>query len=205
MSDTLTAIRTEITTALGGRSDLTTLINDQINYAVQEIATMFRFREMNQSATFSTVDGTYVYALPSDFYSIIGVYDETNDHELDHQKKWHFESIDETDTGERPNYFALFNTNLYIWNSIPGSTVLTMRLDYQIKHALLVNDNDATLFPNEWNRGVRLLSLTNVLRALGEREAARDNDEVYVRWLGMHETPGEEEDRNARQSRIIML
>jgi hypothetical protein len=60
----LQTIRNQVITEIGGRADVDNLIDDQINYAVQEIGTMYPFLELYQTATTTTASGQYEYLLP---------------------------------------------------------------------------------------------------------------------------------------------
>lgn len=204
MSETLLAIRTQIITEIGGRTDVNTVINDQINYAIQELATMYEFPELQTSATCSTQAGQYQYLLPSDYYGLIGVYDETNDVELTHDNKWSFEMLDESETDTNgPRSYATFNKRLYVWNAVPADSSITLRIDYWAKHGELSSDTDAVTLPREWYRGIRLKASSFVFQILDMDEKAAARQAEFDRWLSRIKLPRSKENESARASQMV--
>lgn len=201
----LSTARTQIQIELGNRTDVNSLIDDQYNYAIQEIATMYEFPVLQLSATTPVVINEYSYLLPTLFYSVIGVYDETNDRELEHYNKWDFEQTDETQTGPIPANFAIYNALLYIWNKVPDGTATTLRLDYWSKQGELVYDGDAHVLPYEWERGIRLKTSSFVHRVLDMDTKADQKEAEFDRWVSRIKTPKSQERKRARNAQVVPM
>jgi hypothetical protein len=205
MSDTLLAARTQVKTEIGERSDVDDLIDDQYNYAIQELCTMYEHPVLQKSATMTTTANEYFYLLPSDYHGIKGVYDETNDREIIQAPKWSFESVNEsTETGENgPRTYAIYNRRLFLWNQIPSVSTISIRIDYWARHGELSADGDATLLPLLWHRGARLKATAFTMRILNMDDKAAAREQEFDRWLGRIVTSRSKEDTSARDSRII--
>lgn len=207
MGDTRLAIQTQIIEEIGGRTDVNSIIQDQINFAVQEISTMYEHQELKTSATWPTEADTAEYTIStiaSDYYAPVGVYDETNDRELEHNEKWHYEEEDETNTGTGgPTQYAIYGDSIFIWDQIPEDDSITMRLDYWKYHPELTLDTSEILFGLDWNRGVRLLASAYVHRILDMDEKANARQAEFDRWISRKFTPKAKEEVAARDSRVI--
>jgi len=180
------------------------VIDDQINFAIQELATMYEFPILQKSATTPTVVNTPDYLLPSDYYGIEGLYDETNDREIIQAPKWSFELIDESVTGENgPRTYALWNEKFYIWNQIPSVATISIRMDYWATHGTLSADGDATVLKKNWHRGVRLKASAFTFRILDMDEKADAREGEFDRWLSRIQTSKSKEDQSARDSKVI--
>lgn len=205
----LSTARTQIQIELGNRTDVNNLIDDQYNYAVQEISTMYEFPVLQMSATCPLREDEYTYLLPGLFYSVIGVYDDTNDIEVDHLNKWDFEQTDETNTGPAgPRNFALYNNLLYLWNKVPDSTAasdVTMRLDYWAKSGEMTTDAGTHLLPYEWERGIRLKATAFVFRILDMDEKASMREQEFDRWVSRIKTPKSQERKRARNAQMVPM
>jgi len=194
---------------LGNRTDVNDLIDDQYNYAIQEIATMYEFPILQLSATCPLVENEYEYLLPSAFYAVHGVYDETNNMEINHLNKWDFEQTDETQTGpDGPRDYAIYNNLLYLWNKVPDSTAVTnvaMRLDYWASQSELTEDAAAHVLPFEWERGIRLKMASFVFRILDMDEKADSREREFDRWVSRIKTPKSQERKRARSAQVVPM
>lgn len=208
MSEALSSVRSQLQTELGGRTDINSVLDDQYNFALQELCTMWQLKELEKSATFSTSDGVYQYALPGDFHGIIGVYDETNDREVHQRPKHQFEMTDETDTDSGsggPLHYTIYNQTIIVWGPVPGSTAVTLRIDYWAEHPKLSDDADASLIPFSWERGARLKASAYVHRILKMDEYAVERENAFQTWLAVMEQPKTKEKKSARRSQVLPL
>jgi len=184
---TLATIRTETITAIGGRTDVNSLINDQINFAVSELATMYAFEELEGNVTTTTTAAQSAYVLPADLYVLWSVKEETrSNRSLDRKDiQLGFDSIDETKTGA-PNFYSIYNKQLILYGQVPdnnsGSNYL-IRLRYWKRHATLASDNDALVLPVEWERGVRLKAQAFVFGLLDMEEKQAAKQAEFDRWV----------------------
>ena len=190
---TLLTIRTEIITAIGGRTDVSGLIDDQINFAVQELSSMFEFEELEANATTTTADAQSSYLLPSDLYVLWSVKEETKRNKplLRKDVRLGFDNVDETKTGV-PHLYSQYNRALLIFGQVPdtnaGSNYL-LRIRYWQKPAVMANDSDNLILPQEWERGVRLKSAAFVFGLLDMNEKEGAKQQEFDRWLSRIKLP----------------
>lgn len=208
MSETLSSVRSQLQVELGGRTDLNSTLDEQYNFALQELCTMWQLKVLEKSATMSTSDTVFQYALPADFHGIIGVFDETNDREIEQRQKYQFERTDpdDTDSGTLgPRFYSIYNQTIFLWHKVPGTTAISIRLDYWAEHPKLTLDADASLVPYSWERGARLKASAYVHRILKMDEFANQREQAYQAWLAVMETPKAKEKKSARNSQVIPL
>ena len=200
---TLATARTQMQIALGNRTDVNDLIDDQYNFAIQEVATMYEFPELKATETIAMADGDFDYSLAADFYAPIGVFDETNDRELNILNKWDFEQTDETDTGPIPHNCAFYANVLYIWSKVPDGTTTSIRVDYWKRISELTQDGDVHGLPYEWERGIRLKQAAFVFDLLGMEEKSGAKTQEFDRWLSRIKSPKSQEQLNSRDARMV--
>lgn len=200
----LLTIRTQIETELGGRSDQTTMLNAQINFAIEELATMFPFLELAQSATTTTADTQFEYLLPTDLYALWSVKEETLRNGLLEQKDIkNFDMIDETVTGS-PSNWAQWGNSLILFNSVPdtnGGSQYLIRIRYWRMVSDLTAEGDNHLLPDSWERGIRLKATAFAMRILNMEEKADSRQQEFDRWLSRIKIPqsiAKQESKNAR-------
>ena len=190
---TLLTIRTEIITAIGGRVDVNDLIDDQINFAVEELATMYEFEELETTSTTTTTSGQFEYNLPSDLYVLWNVKEETRRNKPLERKdiRLGFDNVDETKLGV-PHFYTTFGKSLILFGMVPDdndSSNYLIRIRYWKKHARLSADADALVLPNEWERGVRLKAGAFVFGMLDMDDKQAKKQQEFDRWLGRIKLP----------------
>jgi len=205
---TLKEGRDQVIIELGNRTDVDDTIDDQYNYAVQEVCSMYEHPEYQNSATTALRLNAYKYLLPADFYAIIGVYEEVKNYELRRSHKWTFEQLDETNTGPNgPHTFAIFNKALYVFNKIPDADAetagLTLRIDYWASQSELTDGANSHLLPIWWERGIRLKASAFTHRILDMDDKAQDRQGEFDRWASRITTSKSQEKINARDARMV--
>lgn len=203
---TLLTIRTDIITAIGGRSDISSLIDDQINYAVQELATMYEFIELEATATTTTTASQSAYLLPANLYVLWSVKEETRRNKPLELKdiRLGFDNVDETKTGV-PSFYAQYNKSLILFGMVPDNNAgsnYSIRIRYWKKHATMVNDSDALTLPLEWERGVRLKAQAFVFGMLDMEEKQKMKQDEFDRWLSRIKLPAGASKEKAKASRM---
>lgn len=203
---TLLTIRDETITSIGGRADVDAMIDDQINFAVAELASMFEFEELEASPTTTTTDKQSAYLLPSDLYVLWSVKEETRRNKPLELKdiRLGFDNVDETKTGV-PHFYAQYARRLILFGMVPDDNAgsnYSIRLRYWKKHAKLVNDNDDLLLPAEWERGVRLKSQAFVFGILDMEEKQAAKQREFDRWLSRIKLPKGAAKEKAKASRM---
>lgn len=203
----LSDIRTQIRIEIGGRLDLDDVIDDQVNFAVQEICTMYDFEELHGEATATTSNLQAHYRLPSDCYALWSVKEETVlNKELERKDIRAFHEYDETQTGV-PHAFATYAKRLVLFNQVPDTNSganYTIRIRYWKKHASLVLDADSLVIPFEWERGVRLKATGFMFSILDMDDKATQKQTEFDRWASRFMLPKAAELQKAKYARVYV-
>lgn len=203
---TLLQIRDDIITQIGGRTDLNDFIDDRINYALDELTTMYEFQELEGNATTTTSDAQSAYLLPTDLYVLWSVKEETKRNRPLERKdiRLGFDSVDETKTGV-PTAYTTYNRSLILFNMVPDDNAgsdYSIRIRYWKKQARLSNDSDAHVLPNHWERGVRLKAAAFVFGGLDMEEKQAAKQAEFDRWLQRQKLPQSVEDEKSKMARL---
>jgi hypothetical protein len=188
----LSDIRTQVRIEIGGRQDMDSVIDDQINYALQEFCTMYEFEELQGNATTTTTSGQHTYLLPSDLYVLWYVKEETqNNRQLERKDYNSFHQRDETELGT-PSSYAVYAKQLLLFDQVPddnGGSNYSIRILYWKNHAKLVVDGDAPVTPLEWERGIRMKATAFMFNILDMDEKAAAKQQELDRWLSRIKIP----------------
>lgn len=142
-------------------------IDRRINDSYFEILRLFRHNRMKRDTTVTTADDTKEYALPSDYWWMRVVKDETNLVRLDKRRLEWIEHNEDGTTGW-PDYWTIEDQNIRLYPT-PGGTY-TIRLWYMARPAQLVNETDVDILEDEWSEIIKLGALQRVFFMLGEYE-----------------------------------
>lgn len=182
----LSNIRTQIRTEIGGRTDLNSVIDDQINFAIDEISMLYEFDELWANKTTTTTSGQSAYLLPSDLYVLWSVKEETKlNMELEYKDIRQFDRMDESKTGI-PHHYTQYNRQLILFNMVPDNNAgsnYSIRIRYWMKHPNLVQDADTMILPSEWERGVRLQASAFMFGILDMDDKAAAKNQELDRWM----------------------
>ena len=184
---TLLTIRTQIITEIGGRTDLDSVIDDQVNYALQELTTMFEFEQLQGDSTTTTTADQAEYLLPTDLYVLWSVREESVKKGLLELKDWQTYRNVDTGTSGKPNWYTQYNRKLILFNSVPDDNATdnyTIRILYWQTHAALSADADNVTTPAEWERGLRLKATSFMFTILDMDEKAAAKSAEFDRWVG---------------------
>lgn len=188
----LLTIRNQIITEIGGRTDVNTVIDDQINFAAEEIGTMYPFFELNQTATTTTASGQFEYLLPADLFVLWTVRDATKlKRKLVYKDIQAFDEIDTTLTGQ-PYNWTQWNKSLLLFNQVPDTNAgshYSIRIRYWRYVPDLSADGDTHILPARVERGIRLKATAYTLRILNMEEKAGEREQEFDRWVSRMEMP----------------
>lgn len=168
---TLATVQTEVRVAIGGRSDLDSIIIDKVNETLHDVTTKLKIDQMLVAATAPTVDKKFEYLLPLDCYSPLYVIDETDDILLDEDETFSFDSVDPSSTGP-PRSWARYNNLLILFNRVPDATIHTIKMRYWKRHPTLVNPTDNHLLPAEWEEIIKVVTTSKMFGVLDQPEKA---------------------------------
>lgn len=118
---TLTQLENEVRFNLGGRTDLDSRLVTFLNWAQEEIARQYTFRELHNTETgTSTVDGTQTVSMPSDLKDLysIRLLDGTSSRKLIYVPERTFDFLvpkpDEYTEGRSTHYY-IWGSSIYLW------------------------------------------------------------------------------------------
>lgn len=198
----LSDIRTQIQKELGDRTDINSVIDDQINYAVYEIADTLKIEELRKEDAITPVDGTYEYTLPTDLYSIEQVYILPDQHVIEQKDIKRRDKVAVTTTGKLPRWWSRVNRTISIYNPTPDGDTPTMTIRYMKLPTALSDDTDSHELSADMERGVRLLATSYVFGILNQEERAAAKMSEYGRWLYRKQTTFARDMDNASDSRL---
>lgn len=168
------SIKAEVIARLGNRTDIAARSEIWINDAYMElaIAPRFGFYELDKEDTATTtVNGTRIYALPTDVWWLRVVEDVTNDFLL--RKK----SVDELDymslTIGRPNRYARFGASVILDPTPDGA--YNMRFRYR-KRPSELSTGQSSVFGREWDEVLTVMAVKIGFEALGEHTKATEQE-----------------------------
>ncbi len=157
-----------VTAALGnppedliGSGVITGLIND----SYFEVARRFRHRRMQRDSTFTTVSGTNEYGLPSDYFWMDLVRDETNNENLLPRSLAFIQSLNDG-VNSQPLYWTTQDYNVILGKTPDGA--YTLRRWYFARPARLADSTDRSVFEDEWDEIVKLGSEARGFYIMGE-------------------------------------
>lgn len=136
-----------------------------INDAYFEVARKFRHRRMQSDTTVSTTSGTNEYALPSDYFWMRVVRDETNNENLLSKSLGFIQSRNDG-VNSQPLYWATEDYNI-ILSPTPDDTY-TIRLWYFARPARLVAPADKSVFEDEWDEIIKRGAEAKAFYLMGE-------------------------------------
>ncbi len=183
---TLSTIRTEIRSNVK-RTDIDTIIDDQINAALSHIGTRWELPPLITTATTPTSDGVATYLLPSDLFAVLGVRENTvKKTKLEDSTVLEYQRRDRTATAGLPGKWARSNDLLYIFDQIPNDndgSNYEIEVLYWKRHPQLTNDADRHLLTAEWESMIRLFATSLTFAKLNEFEKAKASLEMFNAYL----------------------
>jgi len=168
MGQSLGAYRAAVRAALGEipTSALTADVLDQeINASYFEVLELFEHPELQRDTTFATVSGTKEYALPSDYWWMRYVRDETNDETLLNRSLAFIRQDEDGATGT-PEYWVHEDENLMLHETPNG--VFTIREWYVFRPAVLADADDKDVLGAEWTEIIRKGAIYRAFETVGE-------------------------------------
>ena len=190
---TLLAIRTELQSTVK-RTDMDTILDDQINAAIQHLSTRWKLPPLQMVSTVDTVDTEPSILLPSNCFAIFYIRENTSKKGLLKDAAWpEYLQSDRTGTGT-PGRWTRYNQLLYVFGSVPNG-VYKLEMSWWKRHPLLTADADEHLLMIEWEEAIRLLATEYAFVKLNEHQkaaASRERLTAYLegRGLGAHTERG---------------
>ena len=174
------ALRTELKSRMGRRTDLDDDYIAWINRAYYHITTRYKFRELDKTYNMSTAVGKRKYKVKDGFQVVRSLYDKTNDRWLT-KRDW--QSIERVKiVNGKPSRWARYGSVLMI-DPAPDA-VYTVRANVKIRVDALVNDaTDAPLTPESWDEAILLKAQSIGMLNILERGASVDYNTLYQQWI----------------------
>jgi hypothetical protein len=167
------------------------MIDDCIHNAYLEVTGASDFDGLKKCASLSTVDGTTEYGLPIRFAGMIGVSDQTSGGLV---LRTDLRNMLRFSLGERgyPKYWARKHDAIVLWPEPDG--VYDLFVYFLAEPARMTAGTDVTVLPASWDKVVLELARENLLRALGEFDAA---DKTFTRAIALSRSRTTEDENNA--------
>lgn len=183
----------------GNRTDLNTVISDNINRAYLDISTrqkftaggkiivmphQFTFPQLEVTDTITTANGIQSYPLQSNVIFVFGVKNITDDTPITLKTFRDFYKYLYSTTAGDPSSAYVQNVTIYFY-PVPNA-VKSIRYWYKKRPTTLVNNNDPLLLPEEWGEAVFLLSSAMTFFDLLENDKAMTHMQLLENWIIEH-------------------
>ena len=136
-----------------------------INDSYFEVARRFRHRRMQSDETITTVSGTNEYGLPSDYFWMRVVRDETNNENLLSRSLAFIQSRNDG-VNSQPLYWATEDYNIIL--SPTPDDAYTIRLWFMARPARLSDPADKSVLEDEWDEIIKLGAEARAFYIMGE-------------------------------------
>lgn len=178
------AIKTEVKSRLGNRTNIDSRLNVWINDAYFELLLnpRFNFFELDKAAQASTAALIRSYDLPTDLWYILDIRDDTNNRKL---RRRHWETFDRRSHNEgQPNLYARFGLSVEL-DPTPDA-VYTLIIRYKFRPVDLVSGGSPAI-GREWDEVITVLSVIKGFEALEEQEKAGLQRQILEQLLAVRE------------------
>jgi hypothetical protein len=184
----------EVRKSIGDRRDLDTELKKAMNEATQDIAAMFRVRNVIQNGSFTTTEGVATYSLGDEVYDVINARNDTDDVPLFPGDQTEYDALPANDSDDygTPNKWFVDGEDLIIYNAVPDDTNFDITYRYIYRLPDMVGDTTVFPLPREWERPAKLLAKSYMFELLGQSDkaiaayqqavaigAARHNDKYF--------------------------
>ena len=162
---TFAEFQTDLTFNLGQRDDISTYVDDWINYAYLDLCTKtrfwnlqipkkFMFPELDETDETDTVDGTQYIAIPSDCLAIYSIWNVDEDQKLTRiNRRQYIVKPGREDTDEEGPPTKYVRTGAYIYLYPTPDDAYTLRTYYRKRPAVLTG-TDTTVIGAEWDEPI---------------------------------------------------
>lgn len=198
-------LKSQITEDLVGRGDIRTRIGNWINRDYRTLCAMLEINELNASVSIPFVSGQPFYLIPDAVSWIKGYGVEDTTDYLDGGREFELidlqtyrtlpdsASINTTANVLFPFKYFRFARMLVIWPT--PTVVLTTALDFRVRPAKLINDEDCPLLPEEYHDVLYDMATATAKRKLGFRaEGDREYNDALGRLRPMINADAHEKD-----------
>jgi hypothetical protein len=175
MATTLASMAAVVKTALVGRSDIDSLIDDWLNASQLRFATRLRIRELEAVANLTTVIApvTDIYAVPDDMWAPMYMLYPSDAQEIELETLDQVLEVPATPVG-RPTEYTVRGTTFVFRPA--HAAVETIELTYKIKVPTMTASVDMTL-PDEFKEAIEFDSIA---KALFISEQSEDRAKFFI-------------------------
>ena len=210
MADSLLTIRTRVATKVGGKSNIDSLIDENINEAILQVIQEAKPQEMWEDDTFTTTSAQAEYTFSgisiTNALAILFARNTTKDYEIKHTsyEVWNRYKQDTTSSSSLgdPHLWTRYQNGIILFGRIPDSTARTIQWIYLKRPTRLSADADEFPLNDEWKRPVEELAAYLTLRDLNSDKAELKLG-VYQQLMGTRHTPEGEEDASPEGAAFI--
>lgn len=167
---------------LGSRTDIDAQITSVVQMAYNELMTSVHIPEVQETAIMATSDGVPVYALPSDFYSLESVRNNTDGERLIQLSAKQYDEIRDTNLKQKPTHYLWWRNEITFY-PMPDSTQRTILLRYMKRLPALSTVNTTSALPREWDEVIEQGAVFRLYRWMGQKSEAQAEYAEYVAML----------------------
>lgn len=143
-------LQNEVQFRLGNRTDIPSELTTSVQFSYNELITSIRIPENQESAVMQTVQGTSIYALPTDIYAPVNIRNATDGEKLSPLTIRLYDRLRDTTTQGKPTHYIWWRNEVIYWPP-PDGTVRTLILRYLKRLPSLTADNSISALPREWD------------------------------------------------------
>jgi hypothetical protein len=162
----------DVTSTLGGRTDLATLAGAWVNRSYMKLQDTIEFPESHTTANIAMVVATTSYTAPTDLFSIISVRNMATGQRLRQISAQGYDRLSQTITGSPHVYSLLGRTTFRVWR-VP-TAIETIRLTYRKTLAELTTGATVHVLPVSWEEAIIFGATAYGFEYLNETERARN-------------------------------
>jgi hypothetical protein len=205
-------MRTHVKFMVGNKSNIDSIVDNNINEATLQITISQKPKEMQTSTTFTGASGDFDYTIASggdiavtDLYAVEMVRNNTEAYRLHRGTLWEFENVDQTATGEQPSKWFHRGNVLYLYDPVPDASNDTFRVQYIKRPTALSADADTFGLNDEWIKPVEVMAAALTFADLNEFDKAAGKAQELAQLLQTRQIPEAMEDEMTPEAHLIFL
>lgn len=170
MPATRLSMRDEVVYIIGNRTELNTDADKWVQRAYHHITQAIELPEAAAVATIAMIIGTRAYELPSDYFSVYSVRNDTTNKRMFQVENGKYDALS-TVTSTSPDRYTIFVKTINV-HPTPNA-IDDVQVRYRKIFADLATDNTAHVLPDIWDEAIVILASAYGFDHLNEIERAR--------------------------------
>jgi len=183
MPSSLLSLASEVTYAIGNRTDLATNAKTWVNRSYQRLQDRIEFPEAQVVTTFATTPTIYSYAAPADLFSIYSLRNNTMERRMSQVSISSFERLALTQTGSPSRYALRARSTILVWK-VP-LVAETLQINYRKSLPALLADGDLHVLPDSWEEVIIYGATAYAFEYLNEVERANQARKSMITTMSL--------------------